>query len=567
MTRRISASVWLLSSREQVWIPREWSVVDSFPELGPVPEIVILASPQVTPDEKRKIEKCQEEGALLMILAETEHAPEGLRADLTCPPSTPPEDLTRRCMALLRLHLQEKTAIRTVSIEERFRNQAPPHLLEEIATYFRERFQEILEISRERERRMEEAFEREKNLREQLNREHQLAQEAQKRAEEADRAKSEFLANMSHDLRTPLHSILGICEALGEYLYGPLESRQLEMLKTIEKSGGHLLELINDILDLSKISAGQLELHYEEVDLEPFCLELVRMIRPQATEQGQSIHFANDGKMNSIHVDQRRLRQIIINLLGNAVKFTPRDGQIGILINSLLEKDEVSLTVWDTGIGISPEDRKKLFEPFVQLERGLKRSQQGTGLGLSLVSRLVELHEGRIQLESEVGKGSRFTIFLPRESRTSPRERTSFRNETTPRIRKEDSPSSEFLVLIVDDTPTNIGHVQDYLEMKGIRVMTASTGKEALAKVEEQMPDLVLMDIQLPDIDGFEVIRRLRKKEATRSLHIIAATAMSMQGDEERCREAGADGYLSKPFRLSGLYELIRSLSAPQTKK
>ncbi len=126
MTRRTSASAWLLSSREQAWIPSEWSVMDSFPEQGPVPEIVILASPQVTPDEKGNIEKCQKEGALLMILAETEHAPDGLRADLTCPPSTPPEDLTRNCMALLRLHRQEKTAIRTVSIEERFRNQAPP---------------------------------------------------------------------------------------------------------------------------------------------------------------------------------------------------------------------------------------------------------------------------------------------------------------------------------------------------------------------------------------------------------------------------------------------------------
>ncbi|KFE65261.1 PAS domain-containing sensor histidine kinase [Hyalangium minutum] len=226
--------------------------------------------------------------------------------------------------------------------------------------------------------------------------------------------KDEFFANMSHELRTPLNAVLGQAEALEEGIFGPVTPEQRSALKTIEESGRHLLSLINDVLDITKSSVGHLELEFGHVPVEEVCQESLRLVREQARRRGITVCYASDGAVPSVWADRRRLRQVLINLLSNAKKFTPQGGQVGLLVQAGPD-GTVAFTVWDTGRGIPEEDRARIFEPFVQLDSGLDRCQEGSGLGLALVRRLVALHQGRVELESEVGKGSRFTVVLPRQ--------------------------------------------------------------------------------------------------------------------------------------------------------
>jgi PAS domain S-box-containing protein len=223
--------------------------------------------------------------------------------------------------------------------------------------------------------------------------------------------KDEFFANMSHELRTPLNAVLGQAEAMDEGIFGPVTPEQRTALKTIEESGRHLLSLINDVLDITKSSVGHLELDFETVPVEAVCQESLRLVREQARRRGISVNYASDGAVQSVWADRRRLRQVLINLLSNAKKFTPDGGQVGLMVKAGAE-GTVAFTVWDTGLGIPEEDRTRIFEPFVQLDSGLSRRHEGSGLGLALVRRLVDLHQGRVELESEVGKGSRFTVVL-----------------------------------------------------------------------------------------------------------------------------------------------------------
>jgi PAS domain S-box-containing protein len=223
--------------------------------------------------------------------------------------------------------------------------------------------------------------------------------------------KDEFLANMSHELRTPLNAVLGQAEAMDEGIFGSITPEQRAALRTIEESGRHLLSLINDVLDITKSTVGHLELEFCAVPVEEVCQESLRLVREQARRRGITVSYSSDGAAPSVWADRRRLRQVLINLLSNAKKFTPDGGQVGL---SVAEGPDgtVAFTVWDTGLGIAEEDRTRIFEPFVQLDAGLARHHEGTGLGLALVRRLVDLHQGRMELESEVGKGSRFTVLL-----------------------------------------------------------------------------------------------------------------------------------------------------------
>jgi signal transduction histidine kinase len=229
----------------------------------------------------------------------------------------------------------------------------------------------------------------------------------------ANRLKDEFLASMSHELRTPLNAILGLSEALQEGIYGDLSERQNYTLKHIESSGRHLLALINDILDISKIEAGQVQLEMELVWVESLCQASLQFVRQSAHKKQILVNFSVDPTLTTIQADGRRLKQILINLLSNAVKFTPEKGVIGLEVMGDTDNQMVHFTVWDTGIGIAPEDIDRLFQPFVQLDARLARHYTGTGLGLALVQRMVSMHEGHIQVESEVGKGSHFTVSLP----------------------------------------------------------------------------------------------------------------------------------------------------------
>lgn len=229
----------------------------------------------------------------------------------------------------------------------------------------------------------------------------------------ASRLKDEFLAGMSHELRTPLNAILGLSEALLEEIFGPLTEDQQDQLKTIEQSGKHLLELINDILDLSKVESGKMELDIQPVDIRELCYSSINFIRQQAHHKRIKISTLIDPDVAEVELDERRIRQVLVNLLSNAVKFTPEGGAVELQVRADAFRDAIEFHVTDTGIGIASDNIDKLFQPFVQLDSSLSRRYAGTGLGLALVRRITELHGGSVALESEEGKGSRFSVTLP----------------------------------------------------------------------------------------------------------------------------------------------------------
>ncbi len=241
----------------------------------------------------------------------------------------------------------------------------------------------------------------------------EMLRQANHELERAIRMKDEFLASMSHELRTPLTGILGLSEALQMDTYGSLNERQRKALGLVESSGRHLLELITDILDVSKVEAGKLDLEIETGSLGDVCQSSIQLVKGMLQKKRQHVQFSMDPAFISISGDMRRLKQILVNLLSNAVKFTPEDGRLGLEVRALEAEHSVRLTVWDEGIGISEADIGRLFQPFVQLDSRLSRQYSGTGLGLTLVKRLVELHQGRVEIASVVGKGSRFSVFLP----------------------------------------------------------------------------------------------------------------------------------------------------------
>ena len=379
---------------------------------------------------------------------------------------------------------------------------------------------------------------------------------AARQAEEANRAKSEFLANMSHELRTPLSAILGLSEGLLEQTRGPLNERQQSSLRTVQSSGQHLLGLINEILDLARIEAGQLGVIREWTPVRESCEAALALVREQAVAKGIALELHLGDSEAHLEVDPRRLKQILVNLLSNAVKFTPEGGRVELATASA-GNEVFAFTVTDTGIGIAQEDQVRLFQPFVQIDAGLARRHDGTGLGLSLVQRLADLLGGGVTLESEPGKGSRFTVTLPVGTQTgkpASEDGTALVRPPQPIV-----PGSRGLILLVEDNEWNIQTVVDYLEARGFEVEVARDGVEALVMAKARPPDLVLMDIQMPRLDGIETTKRLRS-ELSIQMPIVALTALAMPGDEERCREAGTNAYLSKPVRMKELIKTIDTL-------
>jgi signal transduction histidine kinase len=232
----------------------------------------------------------------------------------------------------------------------------------------------------------------------------------------ATRMKDEFLATMSHELRTPMNAILGMTEALQDEIFGEINAQQLKALATVERSGNHLLELINDILDVSKIASGQIELDYQNTAIISLCQQSLEFIKPQAAKKSIQIENKLPIDLPNLYIDQRRIRQVLINLLNNAVKFTPEGGCIILEViypTVIKQQNYLQIKVQDTGIGIAPENLKKVFEPFIQVDSSLNRKYEGTGLGLALVKRIVEMHHGEVTLTSELGVGSCFAIALP----------------------------------------------------------------------------------------------------------------------------------------------------------
>ena len=380
----------------------------------------------------------------------------------------------------------------------------------------------------------------------------------------ANRMKDEFLATMSHELRTPLNAVLGMAEILQEKMLGDINPKQLNALNTIEKSGTHLLQLINDILDLSKISAGKTELFLNFTDVALLCHESLQLIQPQAQAKKLRILTNIESNLPPIAMDEQRIRQVLINLLSNAVKFTPDRGQITLHVESQTVPDPdrvcspgiLRITVSDTGIGIAPKDLDKLFQPFVQIDSALNRQYSGTGLGLALVKKIVELHNGQISVTSEVGIGSSFIVDLPWiAAPTAPPVNTA----TTPKNEDRPQVTSDQTILLVEDDPANVMTISGYLEAKGYRLVLARNGHEAIDLVQALQPRVILMDIQMPGMDGLEATQYIRQTLGLTNIPIIALTALAMDGDRKRCLEAGVTEYLSKPVKLRRLEALIKT--------
>jgi PAS domain S-box-containing protein len=381
------------------------------------------------------------------------------------------------------------------------------------------------------------------------------------------RVKDEFLANMSHELRTPLNAILGLSESLAEQTAGPLNEKQSRYINTISESGHHLLSLINDILDLAKIEAGQITLDINKVDVRSISEASLRMVKQLAAKKNQNVELDIDKSIGLIWADGRRLKQMLVNLLSNAVKFTPDDGRLGLEVRGDQSENQVAFAVWDNGVGIKDHDLSRLFQPFIQLDGGLARENTGTGLGLALVAQMARLHGGSVTVESQSEQGSRFTITLPWEPALSPITTERLRN--TGRLAPAKSDKKDRTLLLIEDTPEVTMMLQDYLENAGYKVITAQDGLEGIDKAKLTHPDLILMDIQMPRIDGFEATQRLRNDPEFEYTPIIALTALAMPNDRERCLAAGMDEYISKPVNLRMLLKIIQGFlpSAEQSAK
>ncbi len=397
----------------------------------------------------------------------------------------------------------------------------------------------------------------------------------------ATRLKDEFLANMSHELRTPLNAILGLSEGLQGGMLGSIDKRQQKAIATIERSGQHLLSLINDVLEVSKIAAGKLELDITAVTITDLCKSSLVFVKEQAFKKQIQLTTIFAPNLVKIDVDERRIRQVIINLLTNGVKFTPIGGQVTL---ELQLEDSIAahppeasaanawilLSVKDTGIGITPENQSKLFQPFIQIDSSLNRQYEGTGLGLMLVKQIVELHGGSVSVASEFGRGSCFTVRLPYhvsgEHRTDTAPDLDLSSNSISlaepllwRIDDETAVESP-LILLAEDNQDNIFMFSSYLEACNYRLIFAENGQEAIDLAQSLLPDLILMDIQMPGVDGLEAIATIRQNPRLVQTPIIVLTALAMNSDREKCLAAGANEYLAKPFRMKQLRTTIQQL-------
>ncbi|HSV86668.1 MAG TPA: response regulator [Levilinea sp.] len=582
-------------------------------------------------------------------------------------------------------------------INERIKaEQALQETLNELETRVQQRTSQLLEINAQltqelRLRNQAEVALHEERERLALRVEERTAELSSANAELAKtaRMKDGFLASMSHELRTPLNAILNISESLQEGVYGEVSEAQARSVRTIEESGRHLLALINDVLDISKIGAGKFELMYDVVSVKALVDGSVALVENAARNKQIKIETSIDASAKTLWGDQRRLKQVLVNLLSNAVKFTPPGGAIGVTVRTDAQKGHIKFITWDTGIGIPEDSIKLLFKPFVQLDNGLARQFEGSGLGLALAYHIVELHGGGIYVQSDMGKGSQFVVtlnwkesagfdppldalhsdalqcataevpfadaitlvgrylnemgietqyewllkgtkplnnsfpsnevlvvdihllfsrnsislslqelggryFWPiivvaphqdmaqiepdslpsnigvlsppfdrKDLRTlirsiSPDGTASLiRRATIYRERELSLPSSQPMILIADDNETSRQVYYDYLTIKGFRVALACDGAEVIERARECQPELILMDIQMPGIDGLEAISRIRADENVRHIPIIALTALAMPSDRTLCLNVGANGYLSKPI---GLEELVAAI-------
>lgn len=379
------------------------------------------------------------------------------------------------------------------------------------------------------------------------------------------RTRDEFLANVSHELRTPLTAILAFSDLLLRQLYGPLNARQRQALADIRDSGKHLLAVINDVLEFSRIETGQPVLDLQALDVASLCQDSVKLVEHVAKQKGVQISLDVDADVATVVGDERRMKQMLVNLLDNAVKFTPAGGAVGLEVRGDAGTNTMHFTVWDTGIGIAEADIERVFQPFVQLDSSLSRQYEGVGLGLALVYFLVELQGGSVSVTSKVGQGSRFTLTLPWERVGDGALKPASLEQMEAGLLTESPPElhDHPLILVAEDNRLNRQVICEALATKGYRVITAHDGTMAVQAAREHHPDLILMDIQMPGVDGLEAMRLIRADAALHEIPIIAVTALAMPGDRERCIGAGAIDYLSKPIEVLCLLDAARKALTP----
>jgi PAS domain S-box-containing protein len=386
----------------------------------------------------------------------------------------------------------------------------------------------------------------------------EMMRQAREMAESANRAKSEFLANMSHEIRTPLNAVTGFSELLSSMVSEPTQRDYLEGIKTAGKS---LLTLINDILDLSKIEAGMLEIQQAPVDLKSLLTEIQQVFRLKATDKGLQFLVEIDGSLPSIlRLDEIRVRQILLNLVGNAIKFTEK-GRIRIAARALTPAShgslDLAITVEDTGIGIPKSDQEFIFEAFRQQSGQITRQYGGSGLGLTISRRLAGIMNGKIMVSSEHGKGSTFELQLHRVGIESPLPKTS----RSTHLRLQDVVFDKATVLVVDDVDSNRKVLKEMLLRARLDVVEARNGKEAVRVAEQAKPALVLMDLRMEGMDGYEATQTIHQRPHLENVPIIAVTASSTMQDTHRMAQAGILSCLSKPLNSAQLLvELCRYL-------
>jgi signal transduction histidine kinase/CheY-like chemotaxis protein len=360
--------------------------------------------------------------------------------------------------------------------------------------------------------------------------------------DEASRAKSDFLANMSHELRTPLNAVIGFSEVLQDRMIGPLNDRQGDAINNIHSAGKHLLSLINDVLDISKIEAGKVELEISSVSVSELLHLSISLLKEKAMKSGIKLDLLIEPEADiTIEADERRLKQILFNLLSNAVKFTDEGGSITVKAGAP-DTGFIEISVEDTGIGIRQEDIGRLFKEFVQLETTYTKKYQGTGLGLALTKQLVELHGGKIYVVSEYGKGSTFTFTIPIAAKTARKTDTAdaTAEEVSASVRK--SPK----ILVIDDDPM----VFDYMEIEtskaGYEMLRALSAEEGIRVARSESPDLIVLDLTMPGIDGFSVADTLHADDATSWIPIMVLTAADLSQNDIKKLQGKVRGIIEK---------------------